>query len=102
MVAKASYEREITVRERLNKNITVRERLNTNRFVVGIIKDSDSEYLRNNLVNEAKRWTRFNLQGYPYGIVMDAADRNLAVIELQERPDLDKVILIMQQVALAL
>ena len=31
MVAKASYEREITVRERLNKNITVRERLNTNR-----------------------------------------------------------------------
>ena len=50
----------------------------------------------------AEAATRIGLGGYPHGIVMDAADRNLAVIKLQERPTLKQIVHIMRQVALAL
>ena len=67
--------------------------------MVGILDHSGSPSLRGKFAEAA---TRIGLRGYPHGIVMDAADRNLAVIKLQERPTLKQIIHIMQQVALAL
>ena len=70
---------------------------NAFRFVVGVLDHSGSKYLREKFAT-----ARFGLGTHPHGIVMKAADRNLAVIKLQERPTFKHIIHIMRQVALAL
>ena len=66
--------------------------------MVGILEHSGSKTLGSKFAPDARR---FGLGGYPHGIVMHAADRNLAVIKLQERPTFSQIIHIMWQVTLA-
>ena len=68
------------------------------RFVVGVLEHSGSKSLRNKFASAA---AKFGFGAYPLGIVMNAADRNLAVIKLQERPTFQQIVRIMRQVALA-
>ena len=69
------------------------------RFVMAMLEHSGSAGLHGKFARAA---TRRGLGRYPHGIVMNAADRNLAVIKLQERPCLKRIVHIMQQVGLAL
>ena len=66
---------------------------------MGVLDHSHSPSLVDTFSSDV---ARFGLGGYPHGIVMHAADRNLAVIKLQERPTLGDIIHIMWQVMLPL
>ena len=65
--------------------------------MVGILDHSGSEALCQKFSGAAAQ-----VGLYPHGLVMPAADRNLAVIKLQERPTLGDIIHIMWQVMLPL
>lgn len=61
--------------------------------------DKHSGEGENGLPDFAAQAAKIGLRGHPHGIVMEAADRNLAVIKLQERPTLPKILELVQQVA---
>ena len=67
------------------------------RFVVPVFHHSGKD-----LDDFASAAAKIGLGNHPHGMVMEAADRNLAVIRLQEHPTLAEIVGLMYQVAQAL